>query len=324
MLINGASIGKESTKNRTVKELNLLFRLTNTAGTGTVGILPLLRNISIKCVLHRTKKQHVILNDNVQNYAIESHFHKGLEGIISAAFLTQKGNGVAVLPITIDLPGPINLQHDDLLELDVNVLNGAYPAGLNVAACNLDINWREETGIEEYIPHITAKYIQAGEGQFNESLGSNIKTILLLNFDQGLGGTAEPLDTAQVVTGLQLTSKNWNINDSYDRLFSRKIRQFETAAASAFRGQCYHLKPHNGELLDNVQMQLTMNSALVTAANNVIIFRHFTMEGETSVRAHELHHSRTKAHTDKLHSHIGGVHMNMARGAFSHGNRNYK
>ncbi|PQJ12862.1 hypothetical protein CJD36_003715 [Flavipsychrobacter stenotrophus] len=322
--IVGQTTGKEKVAGRTVKELAVTMRLVNSTGTGTVTTLPVLRNITVKSILHRVGTDHTILEGNLQNYAVDSHYERGLEAIVSATYLEQKGLGQALLHIRITLPDVINCHSGDMLETDVSVLSGTYTSYFNVAQCVTDIQWVDAFGVEHGIPYIAIKAVQGAVASHPEVIGDGVQTITLLNFDQGLATTAATTDANQVVTGIQLNTNIGTFNETADHLNSRSMRMFETQTARYIRGQCYRIHSHNGALMHDVRITLTMNAALNTAANNFIVVRGYKHDGETHIRAHETMHKHQTAHVQHVAKHIGNDAISKSLNAARNGARHLR
>ena len=319
MIIIGQTPNKMVSTQRTVKELALTFRLVNAAGTGTVAVFPVLRNVTLRARLTRHGTPFTIFEDNLQNLAVESHWEDNLEAVSSATYLIQKGAGNAILPIRIKLPGVIEVKHDDVLELEVNVLTGAYAAGFNIPLCQADIDWVDSKGIETAIPKIECKYIPAGSGQWNESCGDDVVSVLIHNFDQGFTGSTAYTDAQNVFSAVNITSESYNLTETADRLQSRIMDKFETQGAAYFRGQSHKLHAHGNHHLHNVQLNLTLIAGNVTGGNNVIMIRKFVYCAHTTARAHHsTHHAAHKAH-QHLTSRIGAHGVAAAKHALAHG-----
>jgi hypothetical protein len=319
MIIIGQSPNKLITQDRTVKDLSIMMRLVNAAGTGSVAVFPVLRNITLRARLIRGGHEHVCFEDNLQNLVVDSHWEDNLESVSSASYLVQKGNGNALLPIRVKLPGVMNVTGTDKLELEVNILNGTYAAGFNIPSCQADIDWVDAKGIETAIPKIEVKYIPSGSGQWNESLGDDVVSVLVHNYDLGFTGSTAYTDAQTVFSAVNITSKSFNLNETADRLHSRLLDKFETQTACFFRGQSHKLHCHAGHHLHTVQLNLTMVPANVTAGNNVIVIRRFVYDGHTSIKAHHATHHANKDHHAHLVKRIGAANVAQAKHAFTHG-----
>lgn len=301
-------------KNRKVRVLTVTVSLMN-ADHATQGSFFFPRNVTMKCTLKRAGEEHILFADNLQNLTVESNWRKGLEAVTGPLGMLYKGAGRSVVPICIQMPGIIDVQGDDLLSVQLNAMTGTYNSLFDINQCKIDFDWTDTKGIEEAIPVITTEYINGGTNNFTKSLGSDVISVLLLNYDQGFGGAVPYRDTQRVFQSVALNSDEYNINEKDDVLQSRNYRLFENEASAHYRGQSFMIQQYHGHHLHNVQLTVQLDATLNTQANNVVMVRKFKYTPETTVRAHAAAKEAADEHVNKMVNRVGAHAVNAAHRA---------
>ena len=323
MQIQGQSQNTEKLSGLKTDRLLLTFRLYANAAN-TLCTLPNFQTMVVKATLNRRGVNHEIFNDNVQNLGVASQFHKGLEPMVNINYaLPRVGSPAAagvvssvILPVVIHLPGTVDVSSADSLTLEMNVNQGYSAAGstLNIAASNVDTYWLPSDGHEQAIPVIRCQYLQSSTGTANLSCGDHVKTVIIANYDKGLGsiltpGTLFPIngsavvnsDANQVISNLNFSTTHFSQTLSGDRLNMQTLAHFENPQDAVFRGQCYLFSHHkDAGLMDNVQMSFTMNAGNLTASNNVVTSFGFILDGHTMERYHASVNNRSMHHAQKM------------------------
>jgi len=334
MQIQGQSQNTETISGQKTKQLLLTFRLYANAAN-TLCTLPVFTNINLKVTLNRGGKNFEIMNDNLLNLGIASQFKRGLEPMININFALPRVASPAVsgvtssmiLPIVIHLPGVIDIGFGDKLTTEINVNSGAYTATgstLSISATSLDTYWIPCDGHEAAIPKIWCQYLQSSTGSANLSFGDHVERIIIANYDKGLGsiltygsmlninGTSAPLqssDANQVITNLNFSCTHFSQAFSGDRLNAETLSKFESVVEAVFRGQIYEFNAHKeAGLMDNVNLNFTMNAANLTASNNVVTSFGFIMDHGTMQRHQQSIAKRADYHKQMIHSKLGIAH----------------
>lgn len=314
--INGHGQNSDTTEGMIVKSLLLSMRLVNTAGTGTVAVMPNLNNINIQATLRRGGIDTDVINGTAFENIILSLYKRGLENVLTAAGagLIQKGPGNAIMAIEIKLPGVIVLAPGDKITTAIQVSSGTYGTGLNINACEIDTSWQLGHGHEEAIPVIKVHYIDAQKGNQTFFLGNGITRALVVNTDKGLGTVATtsaaayaalPTDADQVITALTYTSSGGTYDDIPDRMWSRANSEFESPIQFVFRGQCF-LYGNTSGLDNDGKMSIKFNKTNVNAGANFIVVEQFVFDAQTTMNFHAHATQTHDEHTAHVVNEIGG------------------
>ena len=285
MNISGQHSDSEPISGFNTRNLQFVFRVVNTTGTGAMNTLPSFQNVTAKATLNRAGSNFELFNDNLQNLLLLSTYQKGLENWTLGSNMVQKGNGNAICGVCLQLPGPLNIASTDIVKLEVNVSPGTYnSASFNIPACSLDITWLPDDGIEKAIPGIKCYTIQTNSTQQKVSCGDNVRRVGIFNFDKGWTTSTPSTDAQQVINQITVASNEKTWTDLPDRLNMRVIQSFESQTEAIYRGQSY-IFAANGKNLTNVILTINLNTANVNSGQNIVAWEYLTVDANTIQRS---------------------------------------
>ncbi|TXG99097.1 MAG: hypothetical protein E6R08_02870 [Nevskiaceae bacterium] len=266
-------------RNRTIRNFSFKVLAKKTAvNTAVTNSEVDLEQVTIVGTLHRGGVQHVLFSGALNVLAMESSWDKALWDIVAPGSTTHiklvpAAAGVSeviMLPTEVDLVHPINLSGDDVFVLQVNVTNRLYDAALDTSGSVIEFDAVEAVGLEYMLPYINQRAIQGGEGRVQLSIGDNVQRVVYLNMDKtNVNEASAPIAQFGVVTD------RWSQNDNYHELLAGRVKDFVNITEANKRLQCFEML--SGPEFDKTTMDLTLIPANVTAGNNWIVTRQFTV-----------------------------------------------
>jgi hypothetical protein len=241
--------------------------------------------ITVKAVLRRGGRDLVLFNETLKNLVSlsewDSPIWEWLNGntnplVLSGALLAP---AVMLVPIKFDFGGIINVDNDDELTIQVRLGEGCFSATQTTQAnCFAEFDVIEGVGLEVETPYINSRVIEAGQSNPTFDLGENVKEILICNYDKVDFKTA-----TAVLQDMSIDSDKWSRNDSYSEMIARNFAQFHDTIQATTRYQSFRI--YSGYELDNVKLNLKLNSANVAASQNYVLWYSFTTSDNLVTKA---------------------------------------
>jgi hypothetical protein len=270
----------DSMQIRNANVTNISFNVLGTHGTVntslSAGWLDTAK-IDVKAILTRDGEQMTILSGTLETFLREGYQYDHRYDLIDSStgtILVLKGAAVkeqGLLPFDIDLGGIINLRDSDVLEVSMNWHSGALAAAMDSALSYIEIGYKEGIGLEFVTPTIQVLAIASEQNEFRKGLGSNVQSIMLINTD-----ATTNYSTDQVIKTMVMDSDKVKENVNYNDLHQRRLRKFPTKTMADGRLQSHIL--HDGPVeLDNVNVELTLESGNVATGKNFLVYRQYKM-----------------------------------------------
>ena len=269
-------------ENLSVRRLmcNIRWNTTNTSN------LPQYENIVLRAVLTRNGKQTQLFNSGLHLLMRHCMFFNSFEHpIVPGTFVNTMATNIYLIGITIDLGKCINLKGSDTIELFIQQLDGWVGTTGVTANSNITYTWREDIGNETVIPTIQTRPVQTSATEVSEHLGDNVTEISIISTL-----TANPTDANRQIDNFSILSDRYNVNDTLDRLISRRLTQFESFLDAQNRGHCFKYVPNTE--IDNCRVEMKCNSANVTSGSLWIVYNQDILDEQTyqrAVRRNEKH-----------------------------------
>jgi hypothetical protein len=254
-----------------------------------------LENLVLKGTLLRNGRNHTLFSERAKVLFMESGFYDASWDHVrplSPVYVTLQTAtaglpGVVCLFLNIDLGTVVNLRKDDVFLLDVNVGSGVFHSDLAVNGTFVEFEAEDAVGTEDFTPIITTRSIPGGEGRLQLDLGDNVQRLTFINLDQTTTNEADA-----VINQYTIQTDRYGQVDNYRELLGKRFAQFRNITDAQGRAQSFTIL--DGEEFDDVKLDLTFNSAKVTAAKNIIVLRQFVTSAEqvrlahTTARIHEV------------------------------------
>lgn len=263
-------------RNQEVGGLLFTFILLGaTAGTAISGTAVDLSKIKLKTTLHRTgERPKSIYNDLKQYHAILDSFSRSSFPVVFSglpdANNTVVANGVGVvqkslLPVFIDFGKTYVLRGEDKIVVEISAKEWHGATVDSDSYCEILELDRED--IDDSDSEVLVKILNADLSSDKIVLGNGVTDILFVCLD----GT-DILQASAVIDSVGINSKQLNQpNMTYESLVSLRQLQFETVADATARKQNFML--HTGYPIDDVTLELSLNSANVNASKCAIVWR---------------------------------------------------
>lgn len=265
--------------------------------------------VQVKVTLSRGGREYDIVNDNALPLILASGYYNtvfdeakysGLSPftrVLQAAGAAAKAIGVVSGKIMFG--GMINLQPGEQLRVELNsqvtALNSA-----NTDTTASQIRWAlvEGVGNSFSIPYLKAKAITSGLSALDETLGSHVTKIFVINNDQnGILATNRVVESAQIMSDKLTRSIN------YEQLFMKRAQEIDYSGAATNggpegRGQSFNLFNRDYDVLvenhkiddvrlHNCAVHLNLNSGVVNASVNWLAWYGFYPDTATASKAVE-------------------------------------
>jgi hypothetical protein len=296
-------------KARTVRRLSVIVRTAVNAGGAAS--LPALENVTLKCVLHRDGQKFPIFQDSLRILALESMFFGCIEQLQNPSYMNIMNDGVFAPPrvyaqqLMIDLGSPINLQGRDELHLEATAnqgwLTGAAATSSFTSSSTIAFKWRDEIGVETFIPTINSHYITATHANFKRDLGDNVTSIAFIN-TQGQLPAGYVNDSNAIIRHMSLATDRYDLSDTIDEMIARRNMQFPTQQQAWFRANSWFVDLP-GEV-DRCSVDLLLNPQNVLTSANAIVYRSYIVHARTVNRAASIVAKHEQRNAAKLQAEL--------------------
>lgn len=249
-----------------------------------------LTQLQLKGTLRRNGSEVVMFNSTAKNLLIMSLILNPLYYYIAVPSVIQNtvaGPTQGVQPFRFDFGGAINLIGNDEFILEWQLNSTFFAAtNLSLSASYVQIDECETTDIEYFTPIFTTQVIEANQQNPSFSLGDNVLSVILANYDK-----TDYLTTTAVVNNIKLSGKsggfNVSKNDNFFELMVKSASYYQTIAEAAVRLQNWILWS-GGDELDGASLDLNLNTANVTSSKNFVLTRSFITSDWLVTRGLEL------------------------------------
>ena len=261
--------------------------IINTVGMGGFGPNPIdYEQLQLKGTLKRNGQEIELFNHTLKNLVILGNIKSPTYNFLNSntvVYLNALGQ-TALSPIRFDLGGPINLIGNDefILEWTLNTTYFNTVAGVVPSTSYITVDETETCGVEYFVPITRSKVIEGSQDNPTYSLGDNVMTIVLANYDK-----TDFLTANQVVKTIRLKSDKVNKNDDFNELITKSMSYYSTASEAGLRLQNWVIYDGADEL-DNVDLNISTNSANVVSSKNYVLWRTFYTDNWLVTRAETL------------------------------------
>lgn len=277
-----------SMKNKWIDGFTLSILLTTLFGSITANPVDT-EQLQLKGTLKRNGAEIEMFNHTLKNLVILSHLKSSTYDFLAPFTLLYTGTPAPgidtfIVPLRFDFGGPLNLIASDEFVLEWTLNQGFFnaSANLDMNACYIAMDETETSEIEFFVPITRSKVIEGTQDNPTYSLGDNITTIILANYDKTSFNLAD-----RVIKTVRLKSDKLNKNDSFDELITKAISYYSTPNEMASRLQNWII--YNGaDELDNVDLNISTNPSNVTSSKNYILWRTFYTDNWLVTRAMAL------------------------------------
>jgi hypothetical protein len=271
-------------------------------------------SVSVKTLLKRNNKTHVVFQDTLLLLGTFNSVLKGYHEFVNGIDKVYKASGVKAVklrPVTLKFGSPLRINPGDELFIEVTpAQSGTWGANADAGASYIEFYANPCVGYEVGVPSTVAEVIQANASKQSFNPGNGITDIAILNFDK------DKLDS-EVVSNLQLASDRLDLNLTFNQLLAHHLQQYDNmpawrtgttlpttlAGQDVFRGldfipQTYVLTK-NIELAQ-VRLDISFNSANVASSQNYIVYRQIVTDKKTIVESIERQQKHVKENFNAL------------------------
>jgi len=247
------------------------------------------QHVSVRVLLKRSGKQHIIYQDNLKLLAafctLRKNFHEwrnGLDKVNPGAAVKH----IQVRPVTINFGTHIRVNAGDELILETSLAVGTFGAAINANDSFIEFYANPSIGYEAGIPSITLEVVQQGTTKQSFNPGDNVTDLVVLNFDK------DSL-TDEVLTNVQLGTDRYDLGLSFNQVLAHSMAfvgydprsrysdalPVTAAGQNVFRGLDYlpqsfiFFASDKGDQIDQVRLDLSFNGVNVAASQNYVGFR---------------------------------------------------
>jgi len=273
----------DTIQQRSISGVSFKFTVVHSAlNAAFAGLVLDLSKMTVRGILKRNGQTIPIFADTLKCLAIESGFFashiesslanpSGVQGLQQIQVQTVSLANIVAINCMIDFRSTINLRGDDSFEffLDFNA-SAAQATNVNqgLTLCQADII--ESVGLEYFVPIINSMTIEPGQSRVSKSLGGQVTDVCIVNQDilsTPLGAFASPIQQAV------FSSDKMDFSDDLIELASKRDQQFDNRGQANQRFACFYPIRGMSVGLNNVTLDLILNSSVVTAGNNIIVYR---------------------------------------------------
>jgi len=261
-----------------------------------------LTQMNMKGVLRRNGVETVLFNTTVFNLLITSLYFSSLWNYMFPTITTGlnciAGPTKLIVPLRIDLGGPINLTGNDELTIEwqLNATTFFTATNVTVGSSYIQMDETETQEIEFVTPILDVRVVEGSQQNVSYSLGDNVLSIIVANYDKTTNYT---YDANNVINYINLTSSTGiNKNDNFYELVTKCISYFPTSSEGAVRYQNFALYS-GGDEIDGVKLDLNLVTANVTSSKNFIITRSFVTDNWLVTRAQLLKDKKDQSADNK-------------------------
>lgn len=177
------------------------------------------------------------------------------------------GENIAITKVRFG--GGIVLKDDDYIELEVNVMAGAYGTN-NTNNSYLEIEPNEAVTNQFFVPTIMTLPITTQESTMTRNLGDNITSVCFVNVDSS--------DEFPIIKAVKFDSDRYK----YDRDWSQLVAHRNTISTEFSSSASMPIV--QGEDFDDVELRVDLNLSNVVANMNWLVYRGFDIDEDIAQR----------------------------------------
>jgi len=263
--------------------------------------------VQIKVQLKRSKGDLQVIGDNLKLLGIFSAKDYGAPAWMLGNVLTYPAvatKSSKLYSLFIPFGGPINLKGSDELVISFIVGRSVWSTAVDSAISYIDFNYSTCIGYEVGTPFIRSQVVQANITNEKYSLGDVVQKISFINYDKDVID-----EGSQVIASLSLQSDKLRGTWNWFQLFSRNLNYFTNAVIQLRYGNTQPVTAGNEALpyvpkypqsftifankkstktLNNVQLNVSYNTANVNASQNFIVWIGAIQDAEIVSKALEM------------------------------------
>lgn len=245
------------------------------ANPNTVAFVP--SNVKVLINLMRAGKKHRIVETTLDVLARENSINNaGWDVIAGTQNILLRAAGVAaferrLLPYEVNFHSGLVLRGDDSLEVQLQTNGSTYAAAMDQT--NSQIEFSEiQCDCEEYgIPKFDVRSVNTGDNIHNVQMADNVKSVTFVNLN-----AISELEAIAIISTVNISSPDINANLSYWELLTQRNNdlQFVAGAVANTTTRAQSFIICDGNDLDDLNVTINLNSALVLGAQNWVVVRY--------------------------------------------------
>lgn len=274
----------DTIQQRSISGVSFKFQVVhNAVNTAFAGLVLDFSKMTVRGILKRDGQTITIFADTLKALAIESSFFtaqiesalaaqiSGTQGLQQIQVQTAGLVNIVAINVAIDFRSTLNISGDDSFEFFLDFNNAAAQAvtvNTSTTLCEADVI--ESVGLEYFVPIISTLTIEPGQARVSKSLGGQVTDVCIINQDilnTSIFAFGSPIQQAI------FSSDKMDFSDDLIELAAKRDMQFDNRAQANQRFACFYPVRGQSVGLDNVVLDLILNSTAVTAGNNVIVYR---------------------------------------------------
>jgi hypothetical protein len=237
--------------------------------------------LTLKATLRRNGQEIEMFNHTLKNLVILSHLRTTTYRSLNPNFFIALDvmNTIGLNTLRFDFGGPLNLIGDDELLLEWSLNSTYFQSGIDSANSFISLDETECTDVEYFVPITRSKVIEGSQDNPSYSLGDNVMSIVIANYDKASIYTAD-----SVIKTLRLKTEKFAKNDTFNELLAKGVSYYSDINEFFARYQTFQVYSGADEL-DGVELNLSLNSANVTSSKNYVLWRTFYTDNWLVTRA---------------------------------------
>ncbi|AXH78169.1 MAG: major capsid protein [Bacteriophage sp.] len=228
-------------------------------------------NVHVKVLLRRNGIEHTLISENLallSRYATITQGRDQWEDGVRLAPTEDAHNVYIPFSGNTNFPSHINLKGDDILEVYVNVVRGAYGSKLDANACIFDVRATPSIGIETHIPFISSFSVRANQASETVQAGNNVMRVALMSMSD------DDLGKPNAFTDVTLNSDRLDISFNSNQLLLQHSKSIEDSVTTHANNVDTYLI-HEDIEVDNCKISLKMNPKNIRENTIYVVFSRF-------------------------------------------------
>lgn len=278
------------------------------------------QNVTIKVLLKRNNKTHIIFQDNLLILGMYNTILKNNHAFVTGLDLIPPASGVKhnlLRGVRLEFGGNIRVNTGDVLMAEITLAKAGYSANISQVETYVEFDFIPSVGYEVGIPSTVSQVVQNNTTKETFALGDNVTDIAFLNFNKN--GYENP-----VFNNINLASDKLDLSLNYTQAITRHLDFYANtpnerygstlpihptdATGRVFKGS--HYLPQSVVIisgdqtaeLDNVRVDISFNSSEVVSSANYLVHTKFETSLQIVNDAIERKEKHDKENLSKLPS----------------------
>jgi hypothetical protein len=272
--------------------------------------------VSVKVVLKRKGKTYVIMQDNLLILGLFNHLEKNLHEFVNGIDKVYPAADAKALKIRIarlNFGGHTRVGEGDELIAEVTVGSAVYSSAIDATESSFEFYLNPSIGYETGVYSTVSEVVQSNAPKQSFNPGDNITKLIYLNFDK------QTLDT-EVLSNVNIQSDRLDVSLTFNQLLGHHLSQYGeipmaryatslplSGGNAVYRALDYY--PQSAILfdgdkianeLDNLKVEMSFNSANVSASQNFLVWRRYETWPEIIIAAKERENKHINEKIEKI------------------------